>query len=560
MVAAVSASSTATAPSWQSDAYQWPGHGGQPSVGNSNAVPWDEQVVPALRKQLEAESAALGRRISRLDSGHGGGWANSPPLTPRRSARDLSPGGQGGGGGDGYFGDRSSGGQNGYEQGITRSSSMALSARPGNVRGTATASSMKPDSSRQQGNSSMKTSESAAHSIDERARNTAKARERARLLKEQGRGKQDGLEDQVIEMSSMQSRPQERPPPCAGTSSFQRQRQRTQSNPQQYHGTNGARDTSRRRLEYQQIAKRRAEEANGAGEQEGRLYVEASQNTRMKDNGFAQSANGAGLSPRWPSAPPQQPGELNSAGISPVEASNDLGVSQRGPTSNIAAMQSRSLRAATEPPSIGGPHGDSPWDWEETLPPAVARRLAQEELLRKGVPEHLQDVDGLIDTWDTQGLPLTERQARADAHAKRRGSEPYHSVAGLNQAQMQSEEVGDDAKRGRMNDLFDGLGLGQQEAQELSRDQDAERLRQQQQQQQQNQQPQQQRRSQQQQFVQPSQPSFEQQSERPRPERQGQSSMHDNGAVQTTNVQRPSADRDKAQETKAGCCSSCTIM
>lgn len=555
MVAAVSASSMATAPSWQPDAYQWPGHGGQPSVGNSNAVPWDEQVVPALRKQLEAESAALGRRISRLDSGHGGGWANSPPLTPRRSARDLSPGGQGGGGGDGYFGDRSSGGQNGYEQGITRSSSMALSARPGNVRGTA--SSMKPDSSRQQGNSSMKTSESAAHSIDERARNTAKARERARLLKEQGRGKQDGLEDQVIEMSSMQSRPQERPPPSAGTSSFQRQRQRTQSNPQQYHGTNGARDTSRRRLEYQQIAKRRAEEANGAGEQERRLYMEASQNTRMKDNGFAQSANGAGLSPRWPSAPPQQLDQINSAGVTPADVPTNFGASHSGSTSSTAAMQSRSMRAATEPPSVGGPHGDSPWDWEETLPPAVARRLAQEELLRKGVPEHLQDVDGLIDTWDTQGLPLTERQARADAHAKRRDSEPYHSVAGLSQAQMQSEGVGDDAKRGRMNDLFDGLGLGQEGAQGVSQDQGAERS---QHQQQQDQQPQHRRESQQRPFAQPSQSSMEQQSERPRPERQGQSSMHDNGAVQTTNVQRPSADKDKAQETKAGCCSSCTVM
>ncbi|PWN23263.1 hypothetical protein BCV69DRAFT_280871 [Microstroma glucosiphilum] len=45
-------------------------------------------------------------------------------------------------------------------------------------------------------------------------------------------------------------------------------------------------------------------------------------------------------------------------------------------------------------------------DWDEMIPPAIARRLAQEELLRRD--PLLRNQEGLIDTWDRDGLPLTQ--------------------------------------------------------------------------------------------------------------------------------------------------------
>lgn len=42
------------------------------------SVPWDEQVVPALRKKLEQESQQLGKRISRIQDS---GWAATPSRT-----------------------------------------------------------------------------------------------------------------------------------------------------------------------------------------------------------------------------------------------------------------------------------------------------------------------------------------------------------------------------------------------------------------------------------------------------------------------------------------------
>lgn len=66
----------------------------------------------------------------------------------------------------------------------------------------------------------------------------------------------------------------------------------------------------------------------------------------------------------------------------------------------------RNMRAATEPPEVMATNKND--DWDEVLPPAIARRVAQEELLR--TDPSLRSVEGLIDTWDRQGLPLTQGQ------------------------------------------------------------------------------------------------------------------------------------------------------
>lgn len=69
-----------------------------PSSGS--AVPWDEQIVPALRKRLEEESARLGKRISRIESSDGG-WAGSA-VTTAATASGSGSGSVSGSGSGGY--------------------------------------------------------------------------------------------------------------------------------------------------------------------------------------------------------------------------------------------------------------------------------------------------------------------------------------------------------------------------------------------------------------------------------------------------------------------------
>lgn len=129
-----------------------------------------------------------------------------------------------------------------------------------------------------------------------------------------------------------------------------------------------------------------------------RLPTSASMSNR-NGNG---NGNGTGLT---------GPSKVRSASEPPTSAGLPLGL-QRG---SIAA------RAATI-------------DWDEMIPPAIARRLAQEELLRRD--PLLKHQEGLIDTWDRDGLPLTQVEIQVlaqDAVRREEGGGELDTPAELEQ-------------------------------------------------------------------------------------------------------------------------------
>lgn len=81
-----------------------------------------------------------------------------------------------------------------------------------------------------------------------------------------------------------------------------------------------------------------------------------------------------------------------------------------GPLGGASPSRRREMSEARSESGLTRSHSSSAWD--EVLPPAVARRVAQEKLLAEGTPE-----DSLIDTWDRAGLPLSKSQRAMRAYA-----------------------------------------------------------------------------------------------------------------------------------------------
>ncbi len=74
---------TANFPSSSADDSDW-GPSSVPPSSNPS-VPWDDQVVPALRKKLEAESKSISNRISRIEESDSG-WTRG---MERRMSREV---------------------------------------------------------------------------------------------------------------------------------------------------------------------------------------------------------------------------------------------------------------------------------------------------------------------------------------------------------------------------------------------------------------------------------------------------------------------------------------
>ncbi|KAL9939890.1 hypothetical protein V8E36_001707 [Tilletia maclaganii] len=96
-----------------------------------------------------------------------------------------------------------------------------------------------------------------------------------------------------------------------------------------------------------------------------------------------------------------------------------------------------------EAPSVSAPYVTH--DFDEMLPPAVARRLQQQRLM--AMDPRLSRVEGLIDTWDRDGLPLSltqqqqqqqqqrQRQEQRDQQQQQQQQHPQH------QAQLEKDEA-----------------------------------------------------------------------------------------------------------------------
>lgn len=92
--------------------------------------------------------------------------------------------------------------------------------------------------------------------------------------------------------------------------------------------------------------------------------------------------------------------------------------------------QSRYLRESSAPPAFGesgdtslnkfgaSPGSKSVNSWEDEIIPTVARKLQQEQFLKAGKEGRLSRYEGLIDTWDKNGLPLS----RSDVMAMQRAN------------------------------------------------------------------------------------------------------------------------------------------
>lgn len=506
------AAAAPTAPSSQSaGGSHW--YTGTSNAGNSSgsssaaaAVPWDEQVVPALRRQLEAESAHLTKRISRLDSGRGTGWAPLGQQAPRNGAGN----------------DRYEGRQRRVEPSVDASdqASSSLAQHYGTpsrsastrIRGVVQqqhATEMAPSSL----NGASKYAEISYRSRSNAAdlvspgpskMETEKARQRARMLRERKLSQTSSAAAQtaVAAAPATQAKiyvqtPHTNQQATDGDSSSQLSptsrslspRLRTQSTPMQpqplgyYNRSAGQYGQNKAQLEPQ----RHESIYSGPQASLGRQPSFPSPDGHRREKAVTERSNGSERpnkysesGRRWPSETPASHSQLRSATVGALgesSSSSKSGNAERPSASQAAGPSSRSIRAATEPPADTRA---GLWDWEEVLPPTIARRVAQQELMKRD--PSLKDVDRLIDTWDKSGLPMTQKAIEAFAadsvgaavaEKERRNTEDddvfemqaipkqYPQANSVSKSPKLPPSPQESSRAERMSQLVDGMGLGQ---------------------------------------------------------------------------------------------------
>ncbi len=105
----------------------------------------------------------------------------------------------------------------------------------------------------------------------------------------------------------------------------------------------------------------------------------------------------------------------------------------------FAPVQGRAAQPNLETIEMGVRKQQQPSNpWDEELIPTVARKLQQEELLKRD--PRLSHVNGLIDTWDRDGLPLSLASRNNE---QRRGSRPDQLQASNQPSQPEQRTTGD---------------------------------------------------------------------------------------------------------------------
>lgn len=406
-----------------------------PPAGNHN-IPWDDQVVPALRKKLEQESKDITKRISRIETSQHG-WSPStarardpiPPYmrdsqdTSRRMSREVV--------------------QHHRESSIDQYHNRFASVRtPSRTKGDIAASSFPFDSpsSGQQGSPGSRSSVVYSEA-------TQRAREKARQIAARKEAQLNGSTDSMASSSetpwarasrlgpesSIDAIPEGEPAvnAAANGSSFERKRLRTQSTPQRPSDdvVNAAR------------AAAEAEERNQAYQN----LPSGSTPTKGSSNGPQRTAS---LSRRKAAAAavmdPKLMEEFGPLGSTPSPAATSKLMQahlEADPTSSVTspmrkrqpdAFRSlaspdkgiRGYRNVSAPAGTGnvGDFGTSPSSkgvnsWEDQIIPTVARKLQQEQFLKAG-DGRMSKYEGLIDTWDRNGLPLSHTDVMLQAQAQ----------------------------------------------------------------------------------------------------------------------------------------------
>jgi hypothetical protein len=180
-----------------------------------------------------------------------------------------------------------------------------------------------------------------------------------------------------------------------------------------------------------QLARIKAEEANRRDREQDSLAAAqrnaagpsavpalVASGSKARDSPRRRLDYGEGLEPRRPSDGPDNV-KFTASNAGPSHAPRDRAGSVPLLSSNDPSASTRT-RAVTDPSS--GFQRDLDLEWDEVLPPVVARKLAQEELLARD--PGIKDVEKLIEEWDPRnGLPMSQKEMQRLAQERLRRKE-----------------------------------------------------------------------------------------------------------------------------------------
>ena len=402
-----------------------------PPSSQSN-VPWDEQVVPALRKKLEAESKDLSKRISRIEESDNG-WARSRESMERRRPVHVS-----------YGQDRRMSREvvknHQRESSIDQYHNRFASVKtPSRQRAAIATSSFELDSP---SDKPMELGGARATAVTQDA--TARAREKARQIaarqqskKQQQQQQWNGTTDSAISSyqdagSSIDAIP-ESEHVAAGVaghgSSFERKRLRTQSTPMRPSMDlvdPDAADAAGARWAQNQSSQEPSQLAESPvkGQHHRAKSLSRRKGAAAMDPKLIEEFGPLGSTPSQAAKLLRAHNELDSPSSSPSMRSN-RNIQPDAFRSLSPDKISRGYRESSAPPSFGGvrsgeleefggsPGSKSVNSWEDQIIPTVARKLQQEQFLKAGKEGRLSRYEGLIDTWDRNGLPLSRSDVLA---------------------------------------------------------------------------------------------------------------------------------------------------
>ncbi|KAJ1027515.1 hypothetical protein NDA18_003518 [Ustilago nuda] len=407
-----------------------------PPTSQSN-IPWDDQIVPALRKKLEADSKDISKRISRIQESHAG-WPPSPGSQQRRMSREVVQHHQRESSIDQFHNRFAS--LSGQTAALNATTSLSFHASPASISSNdATArarlKARQIAAARKQAQKINASSDSILSSSSGRDSCLSAMVKQGGAAGAAGGGgddddddDDDGLESSIDVTPQVVGADEYAPNGVGNRSSFERRRLRTQSTPM------------RPSLDIVNPPPESMPRSRGTPDQ-------SSQDPRRTANGHQRTSS---LSRRRAAAAatmdPKLMEEFHPLGSTPsptakllrehqdLHPSSSPSVRDRKIQPDAFRSTARRFRETSAPPSFGeasndtnrildavraSPGSKSVNDWEDQIIPTVARKLQQEQFLKAGKEGRFSKYEGLIDTWDRNGLPLSHRDLIAAQKASK---------------------------------------------------------------------------------------------------------------------------------------------